>query len=76
MECRVCGKSYFCCIDSKKMGAWKSMACSPECFKIYMKRIETSRKPSFSKVTTIEKPMTKKRKSELKIESEKNNDED
>lgn len=76
MECRVCGKPYFCCIDSKKMGAWKSMSCSPECYKTYMKRIEESRKPSFPNVTATEKPIVKKRKSELKIKSDIINNED
>ena len=45
MTCRVCGKEYYCCGDSRKSNAWKSMACSQECFKEYMKRIEESRKP-------------------------------
>ena len=44
--CRVCGTQYFCCGDSKAINSWRTMACTPECFKEYMKRIEESRKPS------------------------------
>lgn len=42
-KCRVCGKEYYCCADSRIIGAWKTMTCSPECFKEYMARIEKSR---------------------------------
>jgi len=42
-KCRVCGKEYFCCSDSKNIGSWRTMACSLDCFKEYMNRIEKSR---------------------------------
>lgn len=54
MKCRVCGKDYYCCADSKKIGGWKSMACSNICFQEYMKRIEESRKPK-GNIAQIEK---------------------
>ncbi len=44
-KCRVCGKNYFCCSDSRKIGSWRTMACSTECFREYMERIGTSRNP-------------------------------
>ena len=44
-KCRVCGKEYFCCSDSKKINSWRTMACSFECFQEYMNRIEKSRIP-------------------------------
>lgn len=44
MACRVCRKEYYCCSDSKTSNAWKAVACSEECYKKYMKRIETVRK--------------------------------
>lgn len=50
MTCRVCGKKYFCCSDSKKINSWRTMACSPECFQEYMRRIEESRKPVIKEV--------------------------
>ena len=43
--CRVCGKEYFCCGDSRSVNSWRTMACSPECFQEYMRRIDESRKP-------------------------------
>lgn len=43
--CRVCGKEYYCCQDSKNINGWRTMACSPECFKEYMRRIEEARTP-------------------------------
>lgn len=42
--CRVCGKEYFCCGDSRAVNSWRAMTCSPECFQEYMKRIDESRK--------------------------------
>lgn len=44
-KCRVCGKEYYCCADHQKLGGWKTMACSEEHYKEYMKRIAESRKP-------------------------------
>lgn len=60
MTCRVCGKEYFCCSDSKKINSWRTMACSPECFQEYMRRIEESRKPVTKEVEV--KPATKNNK--------------
>jgi len=53
--CRVCGKEYFCCSDSRNINSWKAMACSQECYKEYMRRIEISRKPKVYKVEMEEK---------------------
>lgn len=72
MKCRVCGKEYFCCTDSRKYGAWKSMACSPECYKEYMRRIEESRKPKEEKV--IETKSTKKKKQKVEVVKETTTD--
>jgi len=57
MTCRVCGKEYFCCSDSKQIGSWRTMACSPEHYKEYMRRIEESRNPQPKvEMKEIEKP--------------------
>lgn len=73
MTCRVCGKEYFCCADSKKIGSWRTMACSEEHYQEYMKRIENSRKPQPSVgINDTEKPrkVTKKSESCKKAASE------
>lgn len=61
-KCRVCGKEYFCCADSRRIGGWKSMACSQECFKEYMRRIEESR----TKKETTNKAILSSNKGETK----------
>ena len=69
-KCRVCGKEYFCCADSKKINSWRTMACSIECYKEYMDRIEKSRKSvhevdiktSNNEVADISKVKGRKRK--------------
>ena len=53
-KCRVCGKSYFCCSDSRKIGSWRTMACSTECFREYMERIGTSRNPMAKELNVTE----------------------
>lgn len=53
-KCRVCGKSYFCCSDSRKIGSWRTMACSTECFREYMERIGTSRNPMAKELNITE----------------------
>ena len=42
-KCRVCGKDYFCCVDSRRFGGFRSVACSEECFKIYIEKVEEQR---------------------------------
>lgn len=54
-KCKVCGKEYYCCVDSRKFGGYKSVACSPECFQEYMRQVEEARKPV---VETATKPTT------------------
>lgn len=66
-KCRVCRKDYFCCSDSRKIGSWRTMTCSAECFREYMDRIEKARKPIAKELPTIgensetEKAKTKKK---------------
>lgn len=62
MVCRVCSKEYFCCSDGKKINSWRTMACSPECFQEYMRRIEESRKPAIKEagIKTTSKNRKKK----------------
>lgn len=71
-KCRVCGKEYFCCSDSRQIGSWRTMACSIECYKEYMRRIEDSRKHIVEFTAEIEKPKSRKRRTVDKIEN--NND--
>lgn len=52
-KCRICGKEYFCCLDSRQIGSWRTMACSPEHYQEYMKRIEESRRPQTKAVHEI-----------------------
>lgn len=62
-KCRVCSKEYFCCSDSRQIGSWRTMACSIECYKEYMRRIEDSRKHVVESIPETEKPKIRKRKS-------------
>ena len=48
-ECKVCGKRYEACpAYTRSLGAFrfKDVVCSPECFDIWLKRVEESRKPA------------------------------
>lgn len=46
-ECRVCGKKYEACHTPNTSGVfrWRDVACSIECGRIYLERIEQSRQP-------------------------------
>ena len=78
MTCRVCGKEYFCCSDSRQIGGWRAMACSEECYKEYMRRIADSRK---SQATVMENDAVKlkkvtKKSEPIKKATDENIDED
>lgn len=30
--CKVCGKSYTHCTDAVRIGSWRAICCSPECW--------------------------------------------
>lgn len=73
--CRVCGKEYFCCSDSKQINSWRTMACSQECFQEYMRRVEEARNPK----PVVENKITKSKKKTTNetVESKENeNNED
>lgn len=82
MICRVCGKEYYCCGDSRKANSWKTMACSEDCFKEYMKRIDEARNPKpvaevaeeiVEEVKTVETPVKMKYgKKKATVEADKN----
>lgn len=46
-ECRVCGKKYEACHTPNTSGVfrWRDVACSIECGRIYLERVELSRQP-------------------------------
>lgn len=71
MKCRVCDKDYFCCTDSRKYGAYKSMACSPECYKEYMIRIEKSRSLNPKVATTKRNSNPKTKEDEIETDNKK-----
>lgn len=38
--CRTCGNKYFKCLSCDgKVFKWKNVACSPECFQIYVSKV-------------------------------------
>ena len=62
-KCKVCGKEYYCCVDSRKFGGFRTVACSPECFQEYMRQVEEARKPVVETIiydtTSIKKKTSK-----------------
>ena len=35
-ECKVCGKRYHHCAKCEQVGSWRAVACSPECWNIWV----------------------------------------
>lgn len=35
-ECKVCGKKYHHCMKCEQIGSWRAVACSPECWNIWV----------------------------------------
>lgn len=35
-ECKVCGKKYHHCAKCEQVGSWRAVACSPECWNIWV----------------------------------------
>lgn len=56
--CRVCGKQYEACHTPNTTGVfrWRDVACSIECGRIYLERIEKSRKPAAQTAEPVETP--------------------
>lgn len=54
-ECRVCGKKYEACHTPNTSGVfrWRDVACSIECGRIYLERIEQSRQPAIDALQDI-----------------------
>lgn len=34
--CKVCGKKYHHCMKCEQVGSWRAVACSPECWNIWV----------------------------------------
>ena len=76
-KCRVCGKEYYCCADHSRLGGWKTMACSEEHYKEYMRRIAESRKPQVEEIIEeVKLPIKreKKMKATFHVENEVKNE--
>ena len=56
--CRVCGKQYEACHTPNTTGVfrWRDVACSIECGRVYLERIEESRKPAAPADEAVETP--------------------
>lgn len=59
--CRVCGRQYEACHTPNTTGVfrWRDVACSIECGRIYLERIEASRKPAVqeNKMAEVAEPV-------------------
>lgn len=45
-KCRVCGKEYEACRTLRRVAGvfrWQDVACSPECGRVYLSKVEASR---------------------------------
>lgn len=48
--CKICGEKYYACEGCDQRNHWKSVTCSPECFKKWVKIIEERDNPKPIKV--------------------------
>lgn len=39
--CKVCGKKYHHCEMCEQIGSWRAVACSPECWNIWVDTVRT-----------------------------------
>lgn len=37
--CKICGKPYYYCRDCERLGSWRVVACSPECWQEWFARV-------------------------------------
>ena len=68
-ECRVCGKLYTPCVsceNDKSIFHWRAVACSPECAREYVQRVEKARS---SKTVSLETRQTTSEKDPISIVS-------
>lgn len=40
-KCKICGKLYRICADARRLNSWRLIACSPECYQEWLKRIDS-----------------------------------
>jgi hypothetical protein len=52
--CKICGEKYYACEGCDQRNHWKSVTCSPECFKEWMRIIDERDNP---KPVEVEKPV-------------------
>lgn len=38
--CKVCGKPYEHCTDAVRLNSWRTVACSPECWNIWVDMVQ------------------------------------
>ncbi len=51
--CKVCGKQYHYCKDCEKLGSWRAVACSPECWIKWVEMIDARDKKAETPVEPI-----------------------
>lgn len=62
--CKVCGKKYHHCEKCEQIGSWRAVACSPECWNIWVdtvrarKAAEAAAKESVVETPVIEETPT------------------
>ena len=38
--CKICGTKYHHCEKCEKIGSWRAIACSPECWNVWIDKVE------------------------------------
>ena len=56
--CKVCGKKYHHCEKCEQIGSWRAVACSPECWNIWVDTVRTRKAAeAAAKEPVVESPV-------------------
>lgn len=47
-KCKICGKLYRICADARRLNSWRLIACSPECYQEWLRKVEISKENNLS----------------------------
>lgn len=59
--CKVCGKKYHHCDMCEQIGSWRAVACSPECWNIWVDTVRARKAAeAAAKEPVVEAPVVEK----------------
>ena len=54
VSCKICGATYPVCATARRLNSWRLIACSPDCYEVWLNKVEGRVGPPLDEMVNVE----------------------